>query len=433
MKKIIESRLVNINQTKTVDLNDQLFIEDKIVEDKIDPTQNVCQKCFTYQPIVNNIYCIACLQCEKCFTLLSIKDDECPHCSKVTNLPSTVIKYYEPVHIWKSNCEIKFNPYVDGDVAVSKWQYKNHFPEKESQNSFHFPKKRSQQMKHYGYRLAYGICNNRVPKCILRYIMMKFLDINTIKKVVSTVSAMNVLDNFCVNMLDHAMKGFIWNCENGYLDIAKWLYSRYDHEFKCDINKAFILSCANGHLDVVQWLHSHVNVNNKNKAFNISCKNGYLDIAQWLYLCDNVSVNDRNVAFRMSCANGHINLVQWLYSLGGIDLPSLKRRSEASEKIGFSRFSEDFNADCMDEPFKLACKNGHITVAKWLHSLGGVNIHADNEYAFRTSCENGHIDVAQWLHSLGGVNIYADNEYAFRTSCENGYTDLAQWLCSLDK
>ena len=72
-----------------------------------------------------------------------------------------------------------------------------------------------------------------------------------------------------------------------------------------------------------------------------------------------------------------------------------------------------------------------MDVAKWLISLGSVNIHANDEYAFRESCRNGHMDVAKWLISLGGVNIHANNEYAFRGACGNGHMDIAKWLFSL--
>jgi len=46
-----------------------------------------------------------------------------------------------------------------------------------------------------------------------------------------------------------------------------------------------------------------------------------------------------------------------------------------------------------------------------------MNIHACNEYVFSDILvKNGRINVAQWLYSLGNVNIHARDEYAFEYS-----------------
>ena len=132
-----------------------------------------------------------------------------------------------------------------------------------------------------------------VPKVVLRYIMINFLDLDTIKNVILNVKEMNILDDFSKELLSNAKKGFIWNCENGHINVAQWLYSLGDINIHANNEHAFRGSCMNGHINVAQWL--------------------------WSLGSINIHTYDED-AFRCSCNNGHINVAQWLYSLGGINI-----------------------------------------------------------------------------------------------------------------
>jgi hypothetical protein len=88
-----------------------------------------------------------------------------------------------------------------------------------------------------------------------------------------------------------------------------------------------------------------------------------------------------------------------------------------------------------DLTFRETCANGHEGIARWLHSLGGVDIHAEEEDAFRRACNFGHEGVARWLASLDHdenhdqeVDIHVREEEPFCLACWNGHEKIAVWL-----
>ena len=132
-------------------------------------------------------------------------------------------------------------------------------------------------------RLIDTIHKLRLPKVILRYIMMNFLDLNTIANLLFVVKEMNVLDNYSKDLLDKAKNGFIWNCKRGHLTVTKWLYSIGDVNIHADNESAFRWSCEKGHLTVAKWLYSidKVDIHARSEfAFQFSCANNHLIIAQ---------------------------------------------------------------------------------------------------------------------------------------------------------
>jgi hypothetical protein len=119
--------------------------------------------------------------------------------------------------------------------------------------------------------------------------------------------------------------------------------------------------------------------------------------------------NAYNKDFRVACKNGHESIAKWLYGLGGVDIHAYN-----------------------DGAFWLACRYGHLSIAEWLYGLGGVNIHVEDDYAFRIACYFGHQDIAKWLYGLGGVDIHTYDDYAFRYACRYGHLSITKWLKTLD-
>ena len=51
--------------------------------------------------------------------------------------------------------------------------------------------------------------------------------------------------------------------------------------------------------------------------------------------------------------------------------------------------------------FRVTCQNGHLEVAQWVYSLGGVDHHTEDEGALQRACQNGHLETVQYLFDLG--------------------------------
>src|SRR5581483_9164569 len=94
-----------------------------------------------------------------------------------------------------------------------------------------------------------------VPRVILRYIMMNYLDLASIKTIILNIKEMNVLDDFSKNILSNAKCGLSWNCKNGHLSTVRYLVSVGADIHAAD-NAALRWASADGHLSTVQYLVS---------------------------------------------------------------------------------------------------------------------------------------------------------------------------------
>src|SRR5581483_1173721 len=123
----------------------------------------------------------------------------------------------------------------------------------------------------------------RVPRVILRYIMMNYLDLASIKTIILNIKEMNVLDDFSKTLLSNAKYGLSWNCEKGHLSTVQYLVS-VGADIHADNNSAVRCASEKGHLSTVQYLvsvgadiHAH-----DNYAVRWASNNGHLSTVQYL-------------------------------------------------------------------------------------------------------------------------------------------------------
>ena len=278
------------------------------------------------------------------------------------------------------------------------------------------------------------IRNKKVPNVILRYIMMNFLDLDSIKNIVLNVKYMSVLDSYSKLFLERATKGLHWNCMRGHLDVAKWIltankniYTPYRYE------QCFNIACFCGHIDVAKWLYLFDNIGDWmiEPSLNSACQNGYLNTAIWLHsILKNKTVQLYVELFIISCKRGHIGIVHWLCNFCN-DIYTKSYNKIYDKYIYLCDDQYDPNHNIIKETFILACENSYLDVAQFLFNKYLVNNDCKilMQYTFRKACHLNRIDVAQWLHSTKMVDIHADQDYCYNISPDN----IRSWLKSIDQ
>jgi len=124
---------------------------------------------------------------------------------------------------------------------------------------------------------------------------------------------------------------------------------------------------------------------------------------------------------------GHLSVVKWIF--GDCALPLLYFR------VLWVKLSIELNdrmerAD-LDPGFLLACKRGHLDMAKWWLQTFGLkgDEHSIKNYALKSVCKYGHLHVAKWLQ-----NTFDYKKERFvqsksrRLACLYGHEDVANWL-----
>lgn len=81
-------------------------------------------------------------------------------------------------------------------------------------------------------------------------------------------------------------------------------------------------------------------------------------------------------------------------------------------------------------PFKVACANGHIHVARWLlKEMPDIDVSIDCEDPLRYACREGHIEIVKWLYEINpNMDVSVCFFQPFTNSCNNGNFEIAKWL-----
>ena len=173
------------------------------------------------------------------------------------------------------------------------------------------------------------------------------------------------------------------------------VYRQYDYWFslpktpdvfsQVDLNEFMICCCAQGKLDWIQWIVSvrpdtipeEQDTDHTQTMFQVSCGTGQLLLAQWLLQrVPSLDINvDDDAAFMEACSNGHLSVVRWLHTLG-ID-----------------------GRQVICSAYMSAANKGHLSVMRWLQTNTTHVEMTPEEWRilFCEVCVSGHLQVAQHI------------------------------------
>ena len=149
-------------------------------------------------------------------------------------------------------------------------------------------------------------------------------------------------------------------------------------------------------------------------------KNGDLEKCK-LFLEENgieslIKVNNiGETLMHIVCKNGHLSVCKWLFEVGA----------------DITKADNDGNT-----PMFIACKNGHLLVCKWLYDVGAAaditkaNICGSTPMSW--ACYNDHLSVYKWLFEVGAAaDITKANKYddtPMYLTCRRGHLSVCKWL-----
>jgi hypothetical protein len=205
---------------------------------------------------------------------------------------------------------------------------------------------------------------------------------------------------------------------------------------------ALIISYEKSRMDIVNRMIT-LNIIKFAEIFKFICDKNYLNFAKELFskYSDLLCREDLKEIFTNCCKKGYLDMMEWLLTLEAKTIMFYKYGIKSYGKIDY----ED-NSD-----FTIACRNGHIHIAKMLFSLNEkiikktyknlinpkpnpilINCHSyPKRYnyitAFMESCKYNQKEIVEWLCETGYIylSIYIDG---FVEASANGHINIVNLL-----
>lgn len=190
---------------------------------------------------------------------------------------------------------------------------------------------------------------------------------------------------------------------NGHFKILNFLWGYQDFKFKSSM-KLPILACENGHLDILKFLMLNCPEMSLKNTVEAASANGHFEIVK--FLANRVEWGYNAVDF--AAKNGHLDILKFLlnikryYSENMVNFAAMNGHVEI---IKFIYEHHDFPGNSLAIDY--AAYYGHLGIIKYLHSKG---LHGTN-LAISNAAENNHFDVVKYLIDRGYLplkNLFSD-------------------------
>lgn len=240
-------------------------------------------------------------------------------------------------------------------------------------------------------------------------------------------------------------------CDQGHLNILKWLLEQVDMETYVDLSRA----SSRGHFHIVEWVLSNLPGRwvGLDRVTNECASGGRLDLARLLLYYDPENCNFSAETVDATAGNGHLEVLKWRLSIKEAESCTTDAMDNAAgnghlEVVNW--LHENRTEGCTTRAINLASMNGHLEVVQWLHvnrqegcSNRAVDGAASNGFlevvkwllenrsegcstsAMDGAAGNGHLHVVKWLHENRAEGCTGD---AFRLAARNGHLPVILWL-----
>jgi ankyrin repeat protein len=215
------------------------------------------------------------------------------------------------------------------------------------------------------------------------------------------------------------------------------MYNIFQCRYKSSWDLMLEGECKKGRLTHIIFTLFNINDHNRiNDAICYASMYGHLEVVKHLYENNKKNADItvyKNCPIRIASKNGHLGLVKYLHA-NGADFTEYNNRAicDASKNghLEVVKYLHENGADitvCSNYPIRIASENGNLELVKYLHT-NGANLRDNAENAMVQAIWGNNLDVVKYLHETGE---FQHNVVFVAAGC--GYLDIVKYFKEVGK